>query len=455
MSLEERWGYVGDDVAANIMLEGLRPIFHTSPPVSLDPPPEALTSPSQVRSLLEFIPDWLNRGIVREVTERIPLFFSRMFTVQKKNGKKRPILDLSCLNKLISTPQFRMETRENSKANNLLHVGDFGGFNRRLPAYSYSSGVPDLLCVSPGTEDLCVSGHAVWSNNSAMGFFQGSETHKVFSASPGSNDLLLSGRLSHPCLVFPFNKDTYQMDIGSSGMAGVHSESREIVSGPSPETGVSGHYVEPSESYSFSPSGEDPFLLSGGSLFLMADQEGVGEAGRLLKFCHEGSLVGKTLFDSPYQLDEQSYFCGGQGLASSSGLRSEGGLWALVKQGVPGAVRSYEHFRSYSRYYVRCIRPWLVWNPPTLASPGSLVRRGAFFTNRLAGAKSYPRYYFPLCGKVEREFGSSSFGQFHGLGLSSSSGFYSLSRAIPAFQGYFRILPFSQYLFDPCPYQEF
>ena len=347
-------------------------------------------------------------------------------------------------------------SRENSKANNPLHVGDVGRFNRRLPAYSFSSGVPDLLCVSPGTEDLCVSGHAVWSNNSAMGVFQGSETHKVFSASPGSNDLLLSGRLSHPCLVFPFNKDTYQMDIGCSGMAGVHSESREIVSGPSPETGVSGHYVEPSESYSFSPSGEggeDPFLLSGGSLFLMADQEGVGEAGRLLKFCHEGSLVGKTLFDSPYQLDEQSYFCGGQGLASSSGLRSEGGPWALVKQGVPGAVRSYEHFRSYSRYYVRCFRPWLVWNPPTLASPGSLVRRGAFFTDRLAGAKSYPRYYFPLCGKVEREFGSSSFGQFHGLGLSSPSGFYSLSRAIPAFQGYFRILPFSQYLFDPCPYQ--
>ena len=112
MSLEERWGYVGDDVAANIMLEGLRPNFHTPPPVSLDPPPEALTSSRQVGSLLEFIPGWLDWGIVREVTDRIPLFFSRMFTVLKKNGKKRPILDLSRLNKLISTPQFRMETLE-------------------------------------------------------------------------------------------------------------------------------------------------------------------------------------------------------------------------------------------------------------------------------------------------------------------------------------------------------
>ena len=113
MSLEERWGYVGDDVAENIMLEGLRPKFHTSPPTFLDPPPEAVTSPVQAKFLLlEFIPEWLERGIVREITERTPLFFSRMFTVNKKNGKKRPILDLSHLNKLITTPQFRMETLE-------------------------------------------------------------------------------------------------------------------------------------------------------------------------------------------------------------------------------------------------------------------------------------------------------------------------------------------------------
>ena len=347
-------------------------------------------------------------------------------------------------------------SRENYKANNISYVGDISGYNRCLSACPDSSGVSNLFCLSPGSQDLCFSGHAIWANDSPMGIFQGSETHKVISASSGSNDLLLSGRLSDPGFVVPVIKDPYQMDIGCSGMAGVHSESREIISCPSPETGVSGHYVRPSEPFSLTPfgeSGEDPFLLSGGSFFLMADQKGVGEAGRLLKFCHEGSFVGKTLFDSHYQLDEQSYYCGRQGLTSSSGLSSEGGLWALVKQGVPGAACSYEHFRSNSRYYVRCFRPWLVWNPPTLASSGGLVRRGAFSSNRLAGVESYPGYSLPLCGRVEREFGSSSFRQFHCLGLSSPSGFYSLSRAIPAFQGYFRILPFSQYLFDPCPYQ--
>ena len=347
-------------------------------------------------------------------------------------------------------------SRENCKANNFSHVGDIGGHNRCLPACSYSSGVSDLFCVSSGTQDLCVPGHAIRSYDSPMGFFQGNETHKIISASSGSDDLLLPGRFSDSCFIVPFNKDSYQMDFGCSGMAGVHSEPREVISYPSPETGVSGHYAEPSEFFSLSSSGEggeDPFLLSGGSLFLMADQAGVGETGRLLKFCHEGPVVGKTLFDSTYQLDEQSYYCGRQGLTSPSGFRSKGGFWALVKQGVPGAVCSDEHVRSHSRYYVRCLRPWLVWNPPTLASPGGLVRRGAFFTNRLAGAKSYPRYYLPLRGRVERELSSSSFGQFHSLGLSSPSGFYSLSRVIPAFQGYFRVLPFSQYFFDPCPHQ--
>ena len=69
------------------------------------------------------------------------------------------------------------------------------------------------------------------------------------------------------------------------------------------------------------------------------------------------------------------------------------------------------------------------------------------------GIESYPSHYLPLCGGFERPVCSSSLRQFHSLGLPSPSGFYALSRAVPAFQGYFRVLPFSQYFFDPCPYQ--
>ena len=243
MSLEERWGYVGDDVAANIMLEGLRPKFHTSPPRSLDPPPEALTSPFQVKSLLEFIPGWLTRGIVREVTGRTPLFFSRMFTVLKKNGKKRPILDLSRLNKLISTPQFRMETLE--KIVKQITFRMWGTSVDITDAYLH---VPIPLefqiyfAFRLGLRTYVFQVMPFGLTTAPWGF---SRVVKpiVFSASSGSNDFLLSGRLSDSCFVVPFSKDSYQMDIGCPGMAGVHSEPREVVSCPSPETGVSGHYV--------------------------------------------------------------------------------------------------------------------------------------------------------------------------------------------------------------------
>ncbi len=45
--------------------------------------------------------------VVRELT---PGFYSRMFVVPKKNGKWRPIIDLSPLNKMIDVRHFKMET---------------------------------------------------------------------------------------------------------------------------------------------------------------------------------------------------------------------------------------------------------------------------------------------------------------------------------------------------------
>ena len=60
------------------------------------------------------MPDWIARGIVREIPSQgkkapFPMYFSRMFTVLKKNGKIRPIIDLSSLNRLLVVPGFRME----------------------------------------------------------------------------------------------------------------------------------------------------------------------------------------------------------------------------------------------------------------------------------------------------------------------------------------------------------
>ena len=92
------------------MIHGLRLSFHTEPTLSLEPDPSIVTGFSQSQKILPFIPDWIRNGYVREIFNPTPLFFSRMFTVPKKNGRLRPVIDLSVLNKLLIVPKFRMES---------------------------------------------------------------------------------------------------------------------------------------------------------------------------------------------------------------------------------------------------------------------------------------------------------------------------------------------------------
>ena len=92
------------------MIHGLQLHFHTEPIRSLEPDPSILTGHLQSQKILPFIPDWINKGYVREVFTPTPLFFSRMFTVPKKNQRLRPVIDLSILNKMLIIPKFKMES---------------------------------------------------------------------------------------------------------------------------------------------------------------------------------------------------------------------------------------------------------------------------------------------------------------------------------------------------------
>ena len=57
------------------------------------------------------LPEWLDKGYVREILVPTPLFYSRMFTVPKpEKGTFRPIIDLSDLNSFLVVPKFRMNT---------------------------------------------------------------------------------------------------------------------------------------------------------------------------------------------------------------------------------------------------------------------------------------------------------------------------------------------------------
>ena len=76
------------------------------------PPSFAITSSTKNVVLVPLVQQWVQREIVTADPSRIPakVHFSRLFYVDKKDGKHRPILDLSFLNSFIVTPSLRMET---------------------------------------------------------------------------------------------------------------------------------------------------------------------------------------------------------------------------------------------------------------------------------------------------------------------------------------------------------
>ena len=92
------------------MTEGFRLHFIQEPDLRWDPPPDLIMSEAVTARLETFLPGWLVRGVIREIKTRIPLHFSRLFTRAKKNGKLRPVVDLSALNRLLVVPTFKMET---------------------------------------------------------------------------------------------------------------------------------------------------------------------------------------------------------------------------------------------------------------------------------------------------------------------------------------------------------
>ena len=113
MSLREnkdQWEKLGDPVATSIMTEGFRLTFKSMPKLAYQPHPSLTLSQKTTENLKDFIPQWLERSIIREILEPTLLFFSRIFMRPKKNGKLRPIIDLSLLNLLLEIPTFKMET---------------------------------------------------------------------------------------------------------------------------------------------------------------------------------------------------------------------------------------------------------------------------------------------------------------------------------------------------------
>ena len=72
---KDQWENLGDPVATSIMTEGFRLTFKSMPKLAYQPHPSLTLSQKTTENLKDFIPQWLERSIIREILEPTLLFF--------------------------------------------------------------------------------------------------------------------------------------------------------------------------------------------------------------------------------------------------------------------------------------------------------------------------------------------------------------------------------------------
>ena len=101
----------------SVLSRGYRLRFLSPPPLTTYPPSlGSFNSPKrEIRQSL--VQDLLVKGAVEHIRDLTsPGFYSLLFLVPKTSGEFRPVIDLSCLNRFLDIPTFRMETAERIRA---------------------------------------------------------------------------------------------------------------------------------------------------------------------------------------------------------------------------------------------------------------------------------------------------------------------------------------------------
>ena len=120
----DQWALITSDKwVLSILRRGLELQFLEQPPLSPVPINLSVTKDSQKNQLLQDeVNILIQKGVLEEVNPSFHLgFYSRLFLVPKKNGKMRPVLDLSVLNQFLVVPHFKMET--NRSIRSTIHLG--------------------------------------------------------------------------------------------------------------------------------------------------------------------------------------------------------------------------------------------------------------------------------------------------------------------------------------------
>jgi hypothetical protein len=95
----------------NIIQSGYSILFDKPPPLRLPPLHDPFNSPEERIAIDAEVRSLLQKRAIEECSGRG--FYSRIFTIPKKTGDLRPVLNLRPLNKFLTAPKFKMETLTN------------------------------------------------------------------------------------------------------------------------------------------------------------------------------------------------------------------------------------------------------------------------------------------------------------------------------------------------------
>ena len=150
--------------------------------------------------LQEEVHTLLQKGAVELVNPPLtPGFYSGLFLVPKKNGKMRPVIDLSVLNQHLIVLHFKMETNRSIRGSIHLGMWTMSRFDRRLFPYSYFPQVSQVPEIYLGRQGIRFQDNAFWPICSPSSIYQNF---------PGSGSTFTQPVNFHPFLFgrFPVEK---------------------------------------------------------------------------------------------------------------------------------------------------------------------------------------------------------------------------------------------------------
>ena len=91
----------------SIIRAGYSIVFDRPPPLRLPPLHDPFNSPEERKAIDAEVRILLQKKAIEECSGKG--FYSRIFTIPKKTGDLRPVLNLRPLNQFLTAPKFKME----------------------------------------------------------------------------------------------------------------------------------------------------------------------------------------------------------------------------------------------------------------------------------------------------------------------------------------------------------